>query len=182
MRWPKISIMSRVAATAGALPYWQQTRLGQMNWDRFRDFEKKIHKIRIHINFKRALDVQKQHIQIGFFLRETYGIMRCFSLGYILFRQPLWENNQAARNQVLTFLLNAPNFNWFTYSEDFLLEESKLSDIGLELSLGGGSLASKELFSRRQLDELTLAIDQSLVLSSRGLVALGTIDQGVGHD
>ena len=54
-----------------------------------------------------------------------------------------------------------------------------LRNIGLEFGLGGRSLAAEELITRRQLHELTLALDQQVVILGDGFVAFGTIDQGV---
>ena len=66
-----------------------------------------------------------------------------------------------------------------TYSEDLLLKENSLGDIGLEFGLGSGRVAAKELRARRQLEQLALAVDQRVVLAYGRLEGVRTEDQEV---
>jgi len=62
------------------------------------------------------------------------------------------------------------------------LEEARLGNVLLELSLGRGGFATVELFSGREFEQLTLALDDGVVLLEDGLVAVGAVDSRVGQD
>ena len=57
-----------------------------------------------------------------------------------------------------------------------------MGDVGLELSLGGIGFAAEQLVAWGQLHQLSLSVDQRVVILSDHLVLSGAIYEQVGGD